>query len=537
MPVKRKKRMRKFQILFVLASLLTCADVFAEGGIRLVDSLTYRVEAQATVGGGDHNPLWLNANRYGLSSLKNCNGYLRASLERPLSVDSERKWGIGYGVDMAKVFGYTSQFVLQQAYIEARWLKGALTVGSKQHPLELKNAELSSGSQTLGINARPVPMVRLSLPDYWALPFTKGWVSIKGHIAYGKTTDDKWQKEFTGLRTRYTEGSWLHTKAAYIKIGNSYRFMPVSFEFGLEMAAQFGGTTFMGSEMGGAIIKNEGGIKGMWHALIPGGGDSTDGDAYQNASGNQLGSWVMRLNFDYDSWYLGVYADQFFEDHSMLTHLGNDGYGTGDQWNTMITKRYFVYSFKDWQLGLDLRLKNATWLNNIVLEYITTKYQGGPVYHDHTPAISDQISGRDNYYNHHLFTGWQHWGQVMGNPLYLSPLYNEDGTIMVKNNRFTAWHIGLAGDPNYYLHYRVLATFQKGYGTYDAPYWDPKKTFSILAEATYHFPDYHKLRGWSIRGAVAFDTGKLYGKNFGCQVTIAKTGLLNFKKSRVKDEY
>ncbi len=150
--------------------------------------------------------------------------------------------------------------------------------------------------------------------------------------------------------------------------------MPVSFEFGLEMAAQFGGTTFMGSEMGGAIIKNEGGIKGMWHALIPGGGDSTDGAAYQNASGNQLGSWVMRLNFDYDSWYLGVYADQFFEDHSMLTHLGNDGYGTGDQWNTIITKRYFVYSFKDWQLGLDLRLKNATWLNNIVLEYITTKY-------------------------------------------------------------------------------------------------------------------------------------------------------------------
>ena len=80
MPVKRKKRMRKCQILFVLACILTSIDAYAEGGIRLVDSLTYRVEAQATVGGGDHNPLWLNANRYGLSSLKNCNGAIPVSL-------------------------------------------------------------------------------------------------------------------------------------------------------------------------------------------------------------------------------------------------------------------------------------------------------------------------------------------------------------------------------------------------------------------------------------------------------------------------
>ena len=38
----------------------------------LFDSLTYRAELQGTVSGGDHNPLWLNANKYGLSSLKSC---------------------------------------------------------------------------------------------------------------------------------------------------------------------------------------------------------------------------------------------------------------------------------------------------------------------------------------------------------------------------------------------------------------------------------------------------------------------------------
>ena len=293
------------------------------------------------------------------------------------------------------------------------------------------------------------------------------------------------------------------------------------------MACQFGGTTYRGN---GTTVSNEGGLKGMWHAFLPGGGDSTDGDAWQNAGGNHLGSWVARLNFNYDSWYLGLYADQYFEDHSMMLHLDYDGYGSGDEWNVKKEHRYFLYDFKDWLLGAELRLKDATWLNNIVLEYMYTKYQGGPLYHDHTSAISDHISGRDNYYNHSLFTGWQHWGMVMGNPLYMSPLYNDDGTIRVRNNRFVAWHLGLSGDPSEQLHYRVLATWQRGYGTYDALYRDPRKTVSMLAEAAYNFPSWSALKGWSVKAAAAFDTGELYGKNYGFQLTVAKTGLVKFKK-------
>ena len=136
----------------------------------LFDSLQYRAEMQATVGTGDHNPLWLNANKYGLSSLKTSNGYLRGALERPLSLDEGRRWGVGYGADMAVAAGFTSTLVIQQAYVEGRWLKGVLTVGAKEQPMELKNQELSSGSQALGINARPVPQVRLALPDYWPIP-------------------------------------------------------------------------------------------------------------------------------------------------------------------------------------------------------------------------------------------------------------------------------------------------------------------------------------------------------------------------------
>ena len=121
-----------------------------------------------------------------------------------------------------------------------------------------------------------------------------------------------------------------------------------------------------------------------------------------------------------------------------------------------------------------------------------------------------------------LFTGWQHWGQVIGNPLYLSPIYNNDGTIEIKNNRFYAFHLGASGDPSENLHYRVLVTYQKGFGTYHTPYTNPHKGVSIMAETRYEFPQTTGLGGWSVTAAAGMDMGNLRGTNQGIQLTIAK---------------
>lgn len=82
--------------------------------------------------------MWLNANRYGLSSLDETNGYVRGALFRPLSADADRRLGLGYGVDVAIPVNYTSDVVLQQAYVEGRWLHGTLTIGAKEEPMQLK---------------------------------------------------------------------------------------------------------------------------------------------------------------------------------------------------------------------------------------------------------------------------------------------------------------------------------------------------------------------------------------------------------------
>lgn len=490
---------------------------------RLTDSLSYKAELQFTTGSGT-TPLWLNANKYGLSSLEQTNGYLRAGVERPLSVDNDRKWGIGYGVDVAVASHFTSNFVVQQAYVEGRWLKGVLTLGSKEQPMELKNNALSSGSQTLGINSRPVPEARIALGDWWKV-FGLNWLRLKGHIAFGMMTDNGWQHEFTAGRNTYRDNRLFHSKAGYLMFGNPDAFQPLSVIAGVEMATIFGGDRY-DYRSGEKVLVQKGkvNLRSFWNALVAGGPDIGE-VLYTNVAGDVLGSWVARVNYDTDNWRLGVYADKFFEDHSSMFQLDYDGYGTGEEWNTKKKSRFILYDFKDWMLGAELNFKNGTWVRDVVVEYLYTKYQSGPIYHDRTKDISDHIGGSDNYYNHGNYLGWEHWGQTIGNPLFKSPIYNKDGRIYFTNNRFTAYHLGISGEPMPRLNYRLLLSYQDGLGTYTEPYLNVKHNLSAMLEAGYRFN--HQ---WTVIAAGAMDRGSILGNNYGLQLTLRKTGLFKHAK-------
>ena len=86
-------------LLLALLLLSSAGQAFSQGWeedkpekLRLDKGLKYNVEMQADFSSGS-TPLWLNANRYGLSSLDETNGYVRAGLFRPLRTDSARRWG------------------------------------------------------------------------------------------------------------------------------------------------------------------------------------------------------------------------------------------------------------------------------------------------------------------------------------------------------------------------------------------------------------------------------------------------------------
>lgn len=522
--------MRLQTIIYIIMSVMSLSsyaqytgqtNVDGEKYHNLTQDLVYRVETQGSFSSGK-TPLWLNANKYGLSSLRKNNGYLRGSICRPLSKDSDRHWGIGYGIDLVAPLNYTSKFVVQQAYGEMRWHHGVLTIGSKEYPMELKNNSLSSGSQTLGINARPIPQVRIALPEYWTLPIGGRWLHMKGHIAYGWQTDERWQHDFTSCNHKYADDVKFHSKAGYLKIGNKEKIKHWNLELGLEMATLYGGTAYGEPDASGnvRIWQGETGLKGMWHSFIPGGGDQGEG-LYENMAGDDLGSWVARLNYDTDKWAAHLYIDHFFEDQSMMFLFDYDGYGTGENWNKREKLRLLHYPMKDMLLGTEINLKQGRWLRDIVFEYIYTRYQSGPVYHDRTETISDHVAGKDNYYNHYIYPGWQHWGQVMGNPLYRSPLYNTDGMLMVENNRFWGFHLGLSGHPVQPFDYRILATWQEGFGTYDYAFDKIRHNASVMFEGVFHLH-----RNWDVKGAYAMDFGSILGRNTGFQITVTKIGVL-----------
>lgn len=476
----------------------------------LSEGLVQRYEVQVS-GSDGCTPLWLNANKYGLSSLDSFNGYVRGGLERPLKVDEEKKWGIGYGLDLVVPLHYTSDFVIQQCYAEVRYKHAVLTLGQKEQPMQLKDMELSSGSQTLGINARPIPGVRLSFPEYWCIPGLHSWLAIKGHFSYGWMTDGRYQKKWTKGLNRYSQGVLYHDKAGYLRIGPGEKTFPFSLELGLEMACEFGGTIY---RHGRSTINGYTGFRAYFDAFTAGGDDEMGNAIYSNVAGDQLGSWAVRLNYDNDQFGLSLYADHYFEDHSSMFLLDYDGYGSGKEWDTWVNNRYLLYPLKDIMVGAELKLKHFKWIDGVVLEFLNTRYQSGPIYHDHTHNMSDHLGGRDSYYNHSIYPGWVHWGQVMGNPLYRSPIYNTDGTLTVKNNRFHAWHFGMSGIILSSLRYRVLCSWQKGWGTYADPFLYPQENLSMMGELTYSFHDHY-----SLRVAAGFDRGELLGNNLGAQLT------------------
>lgn len=496
------------KIISSLLSACLCTAAYgqandsSDSAFNLASGLTLDVEVQGTLASGENAPLWLSSNRFGMGSTSNANGYERVSVVRREDNDAGRNWRFGYGLDVALQEGCTSTFFIQQAYASAAYKKLRLSVGAKETPLDIKNPELSSGSMSMGINAHPIPQVKAEI-DYFSIPGTHQCWKWKVSGSYGMTTDGKWQEDFAqGTESKYTSNHLYHEKRIYWKFGKEYvKKCPLTFEIGLRMATQFGGTSYNVTGRNHpkpTTIKHSEDFNAFWHALTWGGSDATDGTE-KNSEGNQLGSYNLALAWTTNDWMVRAYAERYFDDQSMIT---------------------FQYGVQDHQVGLEAQLPSNRFVTGIVLEHLSTRNQSGAVYHDQSASIPDKMNGRDNYYNNNMYEGWQHWGMGLGNPLLTSPLYNKNGNVYFYNNRVKAWHIGLSGDPTKDLHWRFLLSLTENWGTYDFPFAKKKLQQYCMAEITYS-PLW--LKGWEGKLALGYDHGDVIGNSFGGQITIHKS--------------
>ena len=495
-------------ILLSLAALCAHGAAGREQPDTAQARLSYRVEALGVAGGGEYAPLWLTANRYGLSGVDNKFASLRAGVtyRQPL----RRNWRVEAGLELAGAWHESAPFVVQQAYADVAWRKLRLSIGSKERPgFPLDKPErLSSGMMVEGPGARPIPQVRAEISDYVPFPGTHRWLWLKGHLAYGWQTDGRWQADFAKPGTNYTKGALYHSKSLMFKIGDHEQF-PLEFEFGILMAAQFGGEQYERGENGAPdrlTFDMPEGLKNYWHAFFPtvGGSDTPMGDQV-NIEGNQMGSWNFALSWTADDWRVRAYLEHYFEDHSQM---------------------FWEYGrWKDGQIGIQVGLPENPFVTTILWEGLNTKDQSGPLLYDgYASQFPEyQISACDNYYNHFYYGGWAHWGQAMGNPLLVGPAYNRDGDLYFKSNRVRANHLGLCGQPTDEWQWRVLMSMARYWGTYGRPLDRQRKQFSSLFEATYE-PAW--APGWKATAALGFDRGNYLGNNTGFMLSISKQGIL-----------
>ena len=498
------------------ATILLSASAFLQPvgtkALEIPDSTySYNVEISASLSTGESTPFWLVNNRQGLSSLKKSNGYLRAGFFRHEHT-ADRRFDWQACADLVLPYNYTSPFVIQQLYGGVRYRSLNLTIGAREWSNGVVDSNLSSGDMLFSQNYRPIPQVMLEMPRYNYVPLTNKWLAVRGYFSLGLYTDWRWERDRANPDAPWIDKRLLHTKGLFLRGGNPDRF-PLTVEGGLEMGAQWGGTLHAVNRYTHEhyTVRFPHGIKDLMKVIIPrSGGDASDPNQLgeiTNVYGNHLGQWSLAANYTpKDSpWKARAYYEHFFDDHSMM---------------------FFDHAWKDMLLGVEVTVPKNPVVSKFVYEYINTKDQSGAVYWDHTPEIPAQISGRDNYYSHYLYTGWQTWGMGQGNPLLISPIYNTPGlfdSYDFLNNRIKGHHFGWEGSPLPGLDYRTLLTFTRSWGSYLEPAPRLRHNFNFLLEVSYSPA---RLPGWRGRLSLGADGGCLLGRSFGAMLTISKSGWL-----------
>ena len=490
--------MRLRYIIF-LAVLLIIRTAFSAN--YNTDSLYVEIEMNSTVSNGKFAPMWTSANRFGMNSNKNKNGYISAEVEYLSKLNYG--WSMEAGAEVGCGVNNPSQVWLQQIYGDIIWKSIRLSIGSRErygYPLD-KNIYLTGGWMVEGPNARPIPQIRAEIDNYIDIPYTKGWTAFKGHIAYGMFIDNKWQREFVSKGVQFTQQTKYHSKSLMFRIGNKNR-LPIEFEFGLLMATQFAGDLFLKENDGSSrlITDMPDNLGAYWAAFFPSaGGDDTPQGEQVNVEGNMLGSWNFALNYYCGSWKVRATLEHYFEDHSQM---------------------FWQYGrWKDGQLGIEVYLPKNKWISTVLWEGLSTKDSSGPVLYDgflgSFPDI--QWSCGDNYFNNYIYQAWQHFGQGMGHGMIPGPLYNENGQITFMSNRMKMHHVGIMGNPTEEWAWRILATYTRHWGTYDVPFDYVKKQFCGMIEVNF---SPKSLKRWDFRLAGAIDRGQYPGNSIGGMINV-----------------
>jgi hypothetical protein len=493
-----QKRMNSKHLTGIVLSLATTLTGSARPGNEY-GQLLYKTEIFASAASGSYTPFWMVSNRHGMAPLAAGNGYLSAGMMYSSHLPGrEVRWETGIDLAMAAP-RYRNVFV-RQLYAGLGYRAWLLTLGSKEQNGSLWDKDLSSGDMVQSANARPIPEVKISIPEYTPVPGTGKWLSAKGDFTVGRSFDSDYLASSVDSQQAYINDVLWHHKAIYFRLETPGSRFPLALELGLQHGVQWGGTSTDAS-----VGKQPQSPADFLRVVagMAGGEDASEMDR-SNVLGNQYGSYDIRLTYDKDDWTVQAYHQRYFEDKSG-TIFGN---GMDGLW------------------GIQLKPPGIPWIQNALVECLDTRHQSGPFHfiafdHEQYPGIG---GGADRYYNNEEYTtGLSYFNRAVGSPLLPSPEYNTTGAAGFHNIRVYAWHFACSGRLSSGVAYRLLFTVMDSWGTPYRPFLNNKKGTSGLLEITCR-PS--RLPGWMFAGSIASDTGTFTGKSFGFGFSVSKCGIL-----------
>ncbi len=458
---------------------------------------SYTIAAESALGSGDFTAYQLVANQFDVLSHQANTGYLRAA------VDIDKKlgenWQLSGAIDLVLSAHAKRTAYLQQLYANLSYKDFYLELGSREHAPVLRNQLLSSGSLINSGNSKPIPEVRIGTLDFYVVPGTKNWLQVYFDASYGVFMDDDWLisqyeafQSRQGNRHYLTTDVWYHQKKLYLRTDNTRPFV---FTVGIEHAVQFGGKCHDYYNGEKRITDLSPSFKDFITVILPRGDGnvgSTVNKTKEWVKGNHLGELSFQLSYNIHSQKnINAYLEVPFEDGSGI-RKGNGMDGL-------------------WGIEYNDRNSEITPLRSIVFEYLQTTDQSGPIHWapDDFSASGEwhpeQATGNDNYYNNYFYNGYCHYGQSLGSPLLMSPVYNRDAYLGFIDNRVKVWHVGVMGDISSRFNYMFRSSYREGYGTYFVPLQNKHHSFDMMCQLGY------RQGPWICSAAIASSSGNIYG--------------------------
>lgn len=374
----------KKPILFFLLILIV-----HNGYCQHSDSLKIDVGTIGTVAKNDYQPLWLVSNRWGAITDQQYDastffgfsnnhyfGKKYISKSNPTGI-LRPEFYLNYGA-MVIINNHFKDVTLQEGYVKAGYKYLEIRAGRFKYIPGEVDQDLSSGSLGVSSNALPIPQVTIGLTDYVNVPFTNGWLQIKGQISHGWLGNNRFLN------------SYYHEKNLYLRAGKK-RF---KFFAGLQHYAEWGGRR--------DGIELDRSFKGFLNVFL----------AKPNADD---GSGIDPTQAQYAVYYAG--------DQRGIFEVGFDL-----ETNNHLLHFYHQTPF-DGSWGVDIRnidnlsgisivpKKEKAVVKKVLAELIYTKQA-----ENYAP-----VDNRQAYYNNGYYkTGWEYNNMIIGTPLFINRYRAQD---------------------------------------------------------------------------------------------------------------